>query len=353
MDPASRPPPFIETLRVEGYGCIREASFQLSRLHAFVGPNDSGKSTILRAVETVLVVASTDGWERSPHTDRRWSSDGQASLFMDVPSVGLGYRVFREASGGWREVSRERGVDEASRSLQGGKSLARTRPGFDAWLAPPVLLRLDPDALRKPHGLIAPGQPLRFIDEHGTGLPGVLDGIRDRDEGAYAALRERFLALFPFVKRFGLRATSNAQKSLEIELRDGRVVDAELMSEGMLYFLAFLAAAHAQAAPVLLVEEPENGLHPTRIAEVMAVLREVSKTTQVLLATHSPLVVNELGGDEVTVVTRDAEHGTRGVLLAETPGYEKRAKVYANGELWVSYANGIDEAPLLEGTSRP
>jgi ABC-type uncharacterized transport system ATPase subunit len=353
MDLSTPPPPFIETLRIEGYGCIREASFELSRLHAFVGPNDSGKSTILRAVETVLVVASGNGWQglqRLQREHRRWSSEGRGRLLLGVPSLALEYGVFRAPNGQLGELLRERGAPEVTRGFEAGDTFARAKSD---WFAPPVLLRLDPDALRKPHGLIPPGEPLRFIDEHGTGLPGVLDGIRDRDEGAYAALRERLLALFPLVKRLGLRATSDMQKSLEIELRDGRVVDAELMSEGMLYFLAFLAAVHAQAARVLLVEEPENGLHPTRIAEVMAVLREVSKTTQVLIATHSPLVVNELGGDEVTVVTRDAEHGTRGVLLAKTPGYEKRAKVYANGELWVSYANGIDEAPLLEGLPRP
>jgi predicted ATPase len=120
----------------------------------------------------------------------------------------------------------------------------------------------------------------------------------------------------------------------------------------MLYFLAFLAALHAERPSVLLVEEPENGLHPARVGEVMAVLREVSKTTQTLIATHSPLVINELEGHEVSVVWRDEEHGTQAKLLKDTPGFEKRSKVYALGELWVSYANGVDEAPLREGTAR-
>jgi len=145
---------------------------------------------------------------------------------------------------------------------------------------------------------------------------------------------------------------SEAQKGVEIELRDGQRIPAALMSEGMLYFLAFLAVAHGDRSPVFLIEEPENGLHPARIAEVMTVLREVSEGAQVLMATHSPLVLNELRGDEVTVLWRDEEHGTRGKLLKDTEGYDKRSKVYALGELWVSYANGIDEAPLREGTAR-
>jgi hypothetical protein len=63
------------------------------------------------------------------------------------------------------------------------------------------------------------------------------------------------------------------------------------------------------------------------------------------------LVVNELRPEEVTVVTRD-ETGTHASLIRDTPEFEERSKVYALGELWVSYANGVDEAPLLKGGAR-
>jgi predicted ATPase len=104
---------------------------------------------------------------------------------------------------------------------------------------------------------------------------------------------------------------------------------------------------------LILIDEPENGLHPARIAEVMNVLREVSKSRQVLLATHSPLVVNELAPDEVSIVKRTAAEGTTTTVIKDTPNFADRAKVYALGELWVSYANGTDEAPLLQGGARP
>ena len=54
---------------------------------------------------------------------------------------------------------------------------------------------------------------------------------------------------------------------------------------------------------------------------------------------------------EVTVVTRD-ETGTHCKPIGETPGFADRFKVYALGELWLSYANGKDEAPLLKGGAR-
>ena len=103
---------------------------------------------------------------------------------------------------------------------------------------------------------------------------------------------------------------------------------------------------------LFLVEEPENGLHPARISEVMQILREISKTAQVVIATHSPLVINELDGDEVSVVTRDPEKGTQCILLKDVPGFDDAANIYRPGEFWVSYADGKQEEPLLTGKPR-
>ena len=55
-------------------------------------------------------------------------------------------------------------------------------------------------------------------------------------------------------------------------------------------------------------------------------------------------LVHELEGNEVTVLRRrSVEEGTKAVLLSDTPGYEERSRVYANGELWLDYADGKDE----------
>ncbi len=91
---------------------------------------------------------------------------------------------------------------------------------------------------------------------------------------------------------------------------------------------------------------------PARIADVMRVLRRISERVQVILATHSPFVINELQGDEVTVVTRPDGQGTRVRRLCDTPNFEERSKVYALGELWVSYADGKNEEPLLAEVGR-
>jgi predicted ATPase len=325
--------PYIEELRIENYGCIQDATFRLTPLHALIGPNDSGKSTVLRALKTLSYVTT---FTRRGGQDPRVQD---ALLSVAGPNKGKARLEVH--------ASTERYVLEPFKS--GWSSpLDQVASALNA-----TLLRLDPDFLRKPNALIPDGQPLRFTDERGTGLAALYDALVVRDLAAYAALNEQLTRLFPSVKSIQLGNPTATTKAIGVKLTDGSVIPAELMSEGLLYYLAFAILPYLDPTALLLIEEPENGLHPARIAEVMRVLRAISDKTQVILATHSPLVINELRPEEVTVVTRSKEHGTKATLLKDTPNFEERAKVYALGELWLSYANGEDEAPLLQGGPRP
>jgi predicted ATPase len=339
--------PYVETLRIQSYGCIRDATFRFTPLHALIGPNDSGKSTVLRALQT-LAYASTNGGR---------SSDLLVRAIQSI--IPAGRSIFDVATGTARLWSvRSVGVGQAASAgnhYAMGNTLVVAPPNQDIVhaLQGVQLLRLDPDFLRAPRPLIADGQPLRFADERGTGLPALYDALIVRDLPAYMALNQDLARLFPSVASIQLANPSNGTKALGIKLTDGTVVPADLMSEGLLYYLAYAVLPHLDPTALLLIEEPENGLHPARIAEVMRVLRAISEKTQVVLATHSPLVINELQPDEVTIVTRSKEHGTTATLMKDTLGFEERSKVYALGELWLSYANGEDEAPLLQGGPRP
>lgn len=114
-------------------------------------------------------------------------------------------------------------------------------------------------------------------------------------------------------------------------------------------YQAILALESLSPVACLFFEEPESGLHPARIREVVRVLRRISERgTQVLMATHSPLVVNELMPDEVTIAVRPRGESPRLTRLCDTPHFEARSKVYALGELWLSYADGDLEKALLE-----
>jgi len=354
----------INRVDIENYGCIRSVSVNLSPIHALIGPNDSGKSTILRALRTATQLA-VGNFGPDPSI-----SPSPFNPMIDVRTDGLriGARYnddlmyVIETRGGIKEsVWRSELVlltDERPRSWQAAGLLQKPSEVSAVQvlverLSKATMVRLDTNALRRPARQLLAPEPIQFFDETGGGLASIYQAINSRDVDGFVALRDKVRQLFPTVKTIRVPTIENNSVSLQIQLMDGTIVPAEAMSEGLLYFLAFSALEYLDETKLLLVEEPENGLHPARIAQVMTILREISKRTQVVIATHSPLVVNELAGNEVTVVTRDPEQGTRAKLLCDTKNYAERSELYRNGELWVAYGDGDTEKALIEGGPRP
>ncbi len=349
---------FIERFTVKNYGCVKDVSVELTPLHAFIGPNDSGKSTLLRAMRTITQLArgifDSDGPFNPQLTDAEYvlgiAYNDKLVYHVSTPGGKLAELAYVAGTTELLPKSRN-GLHNFG--LLGTQSDVPQVIELARRLSPARFVRLYADSLRQPTALVLDGDPVRFLDERGLGLPAIYDVIINHNVEAFLKILAEVRRLFPSVARLGLKNVSSSQKVMEVTLHGERRISANAMSEGLLYYLAFAALPYLEPASVILVEEPENGLHPARIAEVMRVLREVSKTTQVLIATHSPLVINEMKPEEVSVVTRPPEKGTQVTRIDKSPDFEDRAKVYALGELWLSYADGEYESPLLEGGPRP
>lgn len=355
---------FIKRLEVSNYGCLRDVKVDLTRLHAFIGPNDSGKSTILRAVRSlsrIMSVAAKDSPPDELEFDMGLELERSPRLVVDYGNerfeVRIDNRAFRIALlKDGSEIAAQGTATLPKRGLFSGGGSGSQQFHSDPTLvrvlrADARMVRFDPDALREPSTLIPESDRLRLRDERGRGLPGVYDAILNRGDDAFQTIVENVRQRFPTIKNLRLKVVSSSEKVLEVELTTGQRVPAPFMSEGLLYYLAFAAIRYLEPTSVLLVEEPENGLHPVRVQEVMSILREISEHSQVLIATHSPLVVNELQPEEVSVVVREESAGTQVRRIFDTPNFVERTKIYSLGELWLSYANGTNEEPLFRPAS--
>ncbi|WP_075814508.1 AAA family ATPase [Serinicoccus sp. CUA-874] len=110
-----------------------------------------------------------------------------------------------------------------------------------------------------------------------------------------------------------------------------RAIPARLMSDGTLRFLSIAAAmldpiALSSGSRLLVVEEIENGLHPSQASLLISRLKEAAAERGVatLATTHSPAILDSLAGEDhesVVVVTRDAEGWSRVTRLVEFPDY--------------------------------
>lgn len=301
---------YVDQIRIRGFGCITDATIALTPIHALIGPSDSGKTTVLRALRALSKYAQ----QRNPQVTM-----SEFSMYAHQTSI-LEARV-RTSDGNARGaiVQRDRGgfsehhVDDEARDALGGHHV----------------LHFEPNALRESSALIPEGAPMRFVDERGLGLPAVYDAILSRDVATYMILSTRLTKLFPSVKNVSLVNPSQQAKALGVMLFDGIFVSGAAVSDGLLRWLAFAATPYLAPAALVLVEEPENGLHPTAIRDVMSVLREVSARSQVVIATHSPTVVDELEANEVTVLGRSDPEGTKATPFDRAKG-EARPSVLSS-----------------------
>lgn len=84
----------------------------------------------------------------------------------------------------------------------------------------------------------------------------------------------------------------------------GRPWSAENVSDGTIQALAILAASADPRTSVLLIEEPENSVHPWIIRKLVERLKEASKTKNVIVTSQSPVLVDSLSPREVWIVAR-------------------------------------------------
>ena len=160
-----------------------------------------------------------------------------------------------------------------------------------------------------------------FLDDARAMVPGLEDIIVEGIDGAVPAVGVRLI---------------------ERGLRDGTyLADA---SYGTVRVLALLALLYDPNPPLLTcIEEIDHGLHPHLLDRLVERLRETSRKTQFLIATHSPALVNRLRPEELVVCER-AEDGSTVMPAADPADIRlKEQAVHGElglGELWFSGALG-------------
>jgi len=150
----------------------------------------------------------------------------------------------------------------------------------------------------------------------GSGLPGYLLQIRnhtrteDDPNGALREIQQVLHGIIPDVIGFNvIEDRTRRDVRIEFTAENEPPFEAEVASDGTLRTLAILAtlADPFQTGP-LLIDEPENGVYPERLRKLLRAIKSVTeprddgpeaRPTQVLLASHSPAVLDVLQPENV------------------------------------------------------
>ena len=135
------------------------------------------------------------------------------------------------------------------------------------------------------------------------------------------------------------RFESDAMLYCEEEWVNGEKIeiDARSMSDGTLRFIAIVVALlTGKAGSLLVIEEVDNGLHPSRAEELVNVLKTLGEKAQtdIICTTHNPVLIDALGNEMIpfiSYVTRSDETGCSIVNLLEDK--KNLAKLMASGSV--------------------
>lgn len=113
-------------------------------------------------------------------------------------------------------------------------------------------------------------------------------------------------------------------------------IPATRLSDGTLRYLCLLAILyHPTPPPLICLEEPEIGLHPDLISSLAEMLKEASQRTQIIVTTHSDLLVSKFSDQpEAIVVCERTPDGTTLERL-DAKKLELWLEEYSLGEVWM------------------
>jgi predicted ATPase len=190
-------------------------------------------------------------------------------------------------------------------------------------------LALEPSAMRKPDIF----QTAPFVNANGGHLPAALRRLtweaeqsQKDPEDVYASIANRLAALVP-ISSLTVDVDEKRQLlTLQVKERTGVTLPAASLSDGTLRFLALsVLAEDAQADGVFCIEEPENGIHPAKMPEMVKLLEDLAVDSQktpsadnpfrqVIVATHSPVFVQLISPEDLLCAVETKIKGPDGSL---------------------------------------
>ena len=178
----------------------------------------------------------------------------------------------------------------------------------------------------------------RFLRPDGSNLAAFLYLLREKHPTESKLIRRTVQRVAPFFGDFILEPQRLNPEKILLEWRHQRsdqYFDAAALSDGTLRFMA-LATLFLQPVSyrpsVIVVDEPELGLHPLAITLLASLIRSASTHTQVIVSTQSPLLLDHFEPEEVLVA--DLVEGSTQITRLKGDRLADWLQEYSLGQLW-------------------
>jgi predicted ATPase len=396
--------PVVETIRLRNilsYGDEGE-EIALDPLNILIGPNASGKSNLIEAIGLLRSLPRDIAAEiRHGGGISEWLWKGSKNLIpaeieivarptaLKLIEFPLRYRIGITELSSKPLIAEEVIEDEDTLRRSGTHQLyyksqdGRAEIVEDGWSSQSALRALDPskEAFNRAQSILAqrkdpmklpqltvladlfesisiyrefnvgPESPFRqpqradlpagFLMEDGTNLGLVLNDLQNRPD-IWRLMHEKLREVYPDLEYVHTSVRSGYVEVVAHQRGMKLPISATRLSGGTLRYLCLLVIlCHPEPPPLICLEEPELGLYPEALPIIGDLLKEASKRTQLIVTTHSDILVSCFtDSPEFVMVCERDEKGSHLRRLKSDPLKEWLEK-YALGDLWLEGKLGV------------
>ncbi|MFN7918698.1 MAG: AAA family ATPase [Bryobacteraceae bacterium] len=364
----------LDRIKIQGFKSIASLDLKLRPLNVLIGANGSGKSNLIGVFEFLHAirlghlqeyVARAGGAEKILHFGSKVTPE--ASFELSFHHGKNEYELaLASASGDTLVCLRERAAftyDGNTKWQNVPRSDGGREPGISkAWIHGPykdyVAKRLEQFRVYHLHDT-SDSSPMRktsnvndnrALHADCANLAAFLHLLKQKHEKSYGFVRANIQRVAPFFDDFALAPLELNPETIKLEWRhksSGQVFDASSLSDGTLRFIAlatlFLQPARFHPA-LIVVDEPELGLHPFAVGLLASLMKLAARTTQVIVATQSAQLLDHFEPEDVLVASR--ERGATKLQRLDSKKLKVWLEEYSLGQLWEK--NEFGGMPVVE-----
>jgi AAA15 family ATPase/GTPase len=357
----------LQKVGFQNFLALRNVELTLEPFTVIVGPNASGKSSILEGIQRISYLEKLPidflNLDKSinintTNTDEGWKllqSKNQMPQPISFSFQNLGgknLKILIESSYRNYEAFLDNEIHVSLQSIFG--SITPLKSNFQAKTIRFSAKSASNSSYSK---LLSP-----ILEESGQGLATIFSDLQGRSDEKFELVQSKMLSIIPNLTKIRIRRsevpainwfnitdqkkhfqeiaqeTTATGQELLFDFVNATGIPASRVSEGTLFALTVLVAvASSEGDTVVLIDDLERGLHPKAVRDLMKALRDIQAITpglQIIATSHSPYVLHELEPKEVRVVTLDPELGTLIAPLEAYPNFDQWRNEMTPGEFW-------------------
>ncbi len=364
----------LDHITVRGFRSIASIEeLRVGPVSVMIGPNGSGKSNLLGVFSFLNAIGEgrlqeyvikAGGADKVLHFGSRVT--GQIDIFISFGDGRYRYEITVQPGGTdelfpldetvhvrdeerqyashaavYQAMGREARVSEASGGYAG-----RVRQHMRSWR----VYQFHDTGSNSPMRRTADVHDNRYLRADGSNLAAFLYFLCRRHPDSYRTISRTVRQVAPFFEDFELEPQRLNPDKIGLVWRHvgtADYFDASSLSDGTLRFMAlatlFLQPAECRPS-MILVDEPELGMHPYAVTLLAALMRQASVEAQVIVSTQSSLLLDHFEPDEVIVAERDG--GATRLSRLDSSKLSSWLENYSLGQLWEK--NELGGRPMPE-----